>query len=220
MSRANVEFILRHEPPLADCEKRWVVNRIVDRGEEQAIIDLLDRHGQSYLHIPFVEAEYARIGWNISCFPDPAFLLSSLDSDPLPDRRLTTEARSRHDKNAYVMNNNGARNAALRAGRSVAKWVLPWDGNCFLTEAGWAEIRERCSGAALLQVFHRADGAHGRERRPAGAWLSAKRFRRAANPVPQRRARGIRPPLCVWPPAEGIAVLAPRGVGPMGPLAD
>lgn len=153
MSRANVEFILQHEPPLAGCEKRWVVNRIVDRGEEQAIIDLLDRHGQSYLHIPFVEAEYARIGWNISCFPDPAFLLSPVGSDEQPYQRLMTEARSRHDKNAYAMNNNGARNVALRAGRSVAKWVLPWDGNCFLTESGWAEIRDAVLARPYLKYF-------------------------------------------------------------------
>ena len=150
MSRANVEFILRHEPALADCEKRWIVNRIVDRGEEQAIIDLLARHGQTYLRIPFVEADYDRIGWNIACFRDPTFLLSAPDSD---ERHLRAEARSRHDKNAYVMNNNGARNFALRTGRGVAKWVLPWDGNCFLTESGWAEIRDAVLAQPYLKYF-------------------------------------------------------------------
>src|SRR5688572_26793463 len=92
MSRANVEFILRHEAALADCEKRWIVNRIVDRAEEQAIIDLLERHGQTYLRIPFVATEYERIGWNIACFPDPSVLLSS-------KRQPYAEARARHDKN-------------------------------------------------------------------------------------------------------------------------
>ena len=72
MSRANVEFILQHEPALADCEKRWIVNRIVDRAKEQAIIDLLERHGQIDLRIPFVEARLCRIGWNIACFVDPS----------------------------------------------------------------------------------------------------------------------------------------------------
>lgn len=38
------------------------------------------------------------------------------------------------------MNNNGARNAALRQGLLRAKWVLPWDGNCFLTHSAWNEI--------------------------------------------------------------------------------
>jgi hypothetical protein len=44
-----------------------------------------------------------------------------------------------------VMNNNGARNKALTEGRNLAKWVLPWDGNCFLTETAWQEI---CDGIA------------------------------------------------------------------------
>jgi hypothetical protein len=150
MSRANVEFILRHEAALADCEKRWIVNRIVDRAEEQAIVDLLERHRQTYLRIPFIEADYERIGWNIACFRDPMFLLSAPDSH---ERHLMAEARSRHDKNAYVMNNNGARNVALRTGRSVAKWVLPWDGNCFLTASGWAEIRDAVLAQPYLKYF-------------------------------------------------------------------
>jgi hypothetical protein len=149
MSRANVQFILEHEPALADCEKRWVVNRIVDQAEERAIIDLLDRHRQSYLHLPFVREDYARIGWDLDCFPDQRFLLNPPGARPSPDEPRQREARSRQAKNSYVMNNNGARNAALRAGRGIAKWVLPWDGNCFVTETAWAEIR----GAILAQPY-------------------------------------------------------------------
>ncbi|HEY3145994.1 MAG TPA: alginate lyase family protein, partial [Dongiaceae bacterium] len=142
MSRANVQFILQHEPPLADCEKRWVVNRIVDPAEERAIIELLERNQQPYLRLPFDRAEYARIEWDLDCFHDPQFLLELPDKAiPLSNHALLKEVRIRRNKNAYVMNNNGARNAALRTGRGVAKWVLPWDGNCFLTETGWAEIR-------------------------------------------------------------------------------
>ncbi|HEV8389202.1 MAG TPA: alginate lyase family protein [Dongiaceae bacterium] len=151
-SRANVQFILQHEPPLADCEKRWVVNRIVDPAEERAIIDLLDRHQQSYLHLPFVQAEYARIGWDLDCFTEPQFLLAPPSPDS-PDHHSLTEARSRHSKNAYVMNNNGARNAALRAGRGIAKWVLPWDGNCFVTGPAWAEIRAAVLAQPYLKYF-------------------------------------------------------------------
>jgi hypothetical protein len=40
------------------------------------------------------------------------------------------------------MNNNGARNVALRDGRSRAKWVLPWDGNCFITQGAWKLISD------------------------------------------------------------------------------
>ena len=47
-SRRNIEFILDNEPDLPKCEKRWVVNRIVDQSEERAICDLLEAHGQPY----------------------------------------------------------------------------------------------------------------------------------------------------------------------------
>ena len=39
-SRENVSWILEHEPELPGCEKRWVVNRIVDPSEEEAILRL------------------------------------------------------------------------------------------------------------------------------------------------------------------------------------
>ena len=152
MSRANVQFILEHEPALVDCEKRWIVNRIVDPAEERAIIALLEQHGQSYIRLPFVAEHYARIGWDLDCFANQVPLLSH---NPLSssDINVLREARMRNSKNAYVMNNNGARNVALRAGRAVAKWVLPWDGNCFLTEAGWAEIRTGVLAQPYLKYF-------------------------------------------------------------------
>lgn len=156
MSRANVQFILEREPALADCEKRWVVNRIVDRAEERAIIDLLERHGQSYIHLPFVQEDYARIGWDLDCFADQRFLLELHPATSAGDPKLLDllkEARTRHSKNAYVMNNNGARNVALRAGKGVAKWVLPWDGNCFLTEAAWAGIRAGVLAQPYFKYF-------------------------------------------------------------------
>lgn len=153
MSRANVQFILQHEPALADCDKRWVVNRIVDPAEEQAIIELLEEHRQGYIHLPFVQEDYARIGWDLDCFLDPQFLLAPPAGDSAPDYDLMREARSRHSKNAYVMNNNGARNTALRAGRGIAKWVLPWDGNCFVTETAWAEIRAAILAQPYLKYF-------------------------------------------------------------------
>jgi hypothetical protein len=51
------------------------------------------------------------------------------------------------------MNNNGARNAALANGRSIAKWVLPWDGNCFLTSEAWDDIVEAVRSRPYLKYF-------------------------------------------------------------------
>jgi hypothetical protein len=78
------------------------------------------------------------------------------------------QAHLRRFKNNYVINNNGARNAALRDGKGRAKWVLPWDGNCFLTAQAWSEIVTAGPRPALPEILCRADGANHRQRRPSG----------------------------------------------------
>jgi hypothetical protein len=63
------------------------------------------------------------------------------------------QAHLRRFKNNYVINNNGARNAALRDGKGRAKWVLPWDGNCFLTAQAWSEIVTAVRARPYLKYF-------------------------------------------------------------------
>jgi hypothetical protein len=141
-SLENVRFILQHEPTLAGCERRWVLNRITDDEQEAAIIELLEQHHQPYLRIPFEEQAYRRIGWRFQDFERPGVTYGkALDDLPEPAQRVALD-HIYHDKNRYVMNNNGARNAALRDGRGRANWILPWDGNCFLTAEAWDEFRE------------------------------------------------------------------------------
>lgn len=152
-SRQNVRFILENEPDLEDCEKHWVLNRIFDADERQAIIDLLEQHGQKYFEIPFDAAVFSQIDWDYSAYPEPGFLSSEtfheLES-PEQERALTAAYRL---KNIYLMNNNGARNAALAEGRSRAKWVLPWDGNCFVTASAWEAVRSAVRAAPHLPYF-------------------------------------------------------------------
>jgi hypothetical protein len=150
---ANLRFMLDHEPTLEGCEKRWVVNRIVDPGQEAAIIALLEERGQSYLRIPFDLAEYGRIGWDLHSFPDDAFFLRGRYARMGAYDQARAQAHVRRHKNNYVINNNGARNAALRDGKGRAKWVLPWDGNCFVTERAWAEIVEGVCARPYLKYF-------------------------------------------------------------------
>src|SRR5690606_17962942 len=73
--------------------------------------------------------------------------------------RLGAAARERlwlalyRRKNAYAMNNNGARNLALADGRTSAKWILPWDGNCLVTPAAWGALRAAVSARPWLPYF-------------------------------------------------------------------
>ena len=140
-SRENLSFILANEPNLTGCEKRFVLNRIVDSEEEAAIIQLLEKHGRPYLRIPFSDKEYTQQPWDLEGLPEPGYTLSR-QYDELPeDFRARLYKRLYRHKNNYLINNNGARNTALADGRDRAKWVLPWDGNCFLTTEAWQEIR-------------------------------------------------------------------------------
>ncbi|MEJ6392669.1 alginate lyase family protein [Gymnodinialimonas sp. 2305UL16-5] len=150
---ANLKFILDHEPELARCEKRWVLNRIVDQAQEGQIIDMLKAHGQDYLRIPFDLEDYGAVAWDLHGFPDLAFFLRAKYEKMLPYDQMRAQAHARRLKNNYVMNNNGARNAALRDGKTRAKWVLPWDGNCFLTENAWTDIVDGVTSRSYLKYF-------------------------------------------------------------------
>lgn len=138
----NLQFQLDHEPDLPGCEKWWIVNRIFDPAAEEEILALLRARGANHVVLPFDPEVYRAIGHDDAMLPadpeDRAAFLAALD----PDARLRLEVARLRLKNLYVMNNNGARNAALDHGRARAKWVLPWDGNCFLTAAGWTCLRE------------------------------------------------------------------------------
>lgn len=151
-SLTNLEFLLENEPDLAHCEKRWVVNRIVDPAEEAAIISLLETRGQTYLHIPFVAQDYRNIGWDLASVPDGLLAEPALEEAPwrLRERAYVTICRLRND---YITNNNGARNVALADGRGRAKWVLPWDGNCFLTSGAWAAIADAVTSGGAQKYF-------------------------------------------------------------------
>lgn len=139
-SRKNLEFILSHEPSFEGCEKRFIVNRIVDHEEESQIISMLESASFQYIHIPFQLEEYQSLPWDVEGVPSEYLPTGKLFSRLSAAQQSRIWMRLYRHKNNYVMNNNGARNAALREGKVQAKWVLPWDGNCFLTAAAWKEI--------------------------------------------------------------------------------
>jgi hypothetical protein len=148
-----LQFVLENERELPGCEKRWLVNRFIDQEQERAVVTLLESHRQQYRVIPFVEEEYRRIGFDLDCFAEPDFFASARFKNLPTLTRARAVVAAYRLKNNYVMNNNGARNAALRDGRNHADWILPFDGNIFITEAGWEAIRRDVLSAAQLKYF-------------------------------------------------------------------
>ncbi|TIQ38608.1 MAG: hypothetical protein E5X48_01700 [Mesorhizobium sp.] len=137
----NVLFILDNESDFPDCEKAWIVNRIADPGEEARIIGLLKSRGQGFHRIPFDLDAYRQIPWNTDGLAANESRFSSAKNRPSGDNASRYETHVRRRKNLYVMNNNGARNAALAIARGRAKWLMPWDGNCYLTLPAFRQIR-------------------------------------------------------------------------------
>lgn len=152
-SRQNLKFILENEPNLPGCEKIFILNRIIEKSEERAIIRLLKKHKKEYLRIPFLLGEYKHTGLDVDCFPKPGYLASQeFESMSESVRQLAMTAVYRL-KNNYIMNNNGARNVALADGKDRAKWILPWDGNCFVTKSAWEQITKSVTSKAYLKYF-------------------------------------------------------------------
>ncbi|SFM05131.1 alginate lyase family protein [Methylorubrum salsuginis] len=149
----NLRFALENEPPLAGCTKIWILNRIVCRRVEAELIDLLEQHGRRYDRIPFDADAYRRVGWSLehtstTGYPgEPAW-------DGIPEyERQRIDDKTYEFKNLYLMNNNGARNHALTLGRSLARWVLPFDGNCFFTASAWERLRADVLAQPHLPYF-------------------------------------------------------------------
>ncbi|BBM03889.1 alginate lyase family protein [Microbulbifer sp. GL-2] len=140
-SRKNLKFILENEPKLLACEKRFVLNRIIDHDEEQRIIDMLEEAGVPYVRIPFEWNEYKQKKLDIEGVPLAYAPYSAQYNRLSKYSQAQIRMRLLRFKNNYVINNNGARNLALKDGRNRAKWILPWDGNCFLTASAWDAVR-------------------------------------------------------------------------------
>lgn len=136
----NLQFILTHESNFEDCHKHWILNRIACPDQVARLKELLEAHQQTYECIPYDPVAYQEIPRDYSCLPKPDYLQSKHFRALGKKAQIDAIAATYWKKNNYVMNNNGARNRALELGRSVAKWVLPWDGNCFLNDQAWRDL--------------------------------------------------------------------------------
>lgn len=153
-SLQNLQFILEHEPVLPGCEKRWLLNRIRQPERLSELTRLLEAHGYGYDVIPFEPQEFHAVPWDWSILPTPDFLATRAFLRLLNHQRQGWEIALYRGKNNYLMNNNGARNRALEIGRQRADWVLPWDGNCFLTASGWDALRRSIASNPETAYFH------------------------------------------------------------------
>lgn len=133
----NLKFLLENEVEFEGCLKIWILNRLVDKVKEDAIIRLLQMYRQRYEIIQFDEIFYMNTRFRYSDFPQHDYFYSEDVISASQGLRVAATNHMYHSKNLYAMNNNGARNFALLQGRQLAEWIFPFDGNCFLTQTSW-----------------------------------------------------------------------------------
>ena len=132
----NLAFTLEHEEQLPRLSKHWILNRIVDDTVLQRAINLLEHYNETYTTIPFVLSDYDEIAYRYDRVAD-----DQVGRVPLTEMM---DAAVTHEKVVYSININGARNAMIRYGKqhSNATYILPFDGNCFLTRAAWQKLQD------------------------------------------------------------------------------
>ena len=137
----QLHFLLEQEPEHPGLEKRWLLNRIADPAQRQALIELLEQHRQRWDEVPFEPQAYAACWTDVGVLPNDRHpwgarfnLLAAAEQAEV----LDYIARHKH---LYQLNRNGARNHAIQTALADAPWVFPWDGACFLSTAGWAALR-------------------------------------------------------------------------------
>jgi chondroitin synthase len=136
---SNLSYILEHEPDFEQVEKWFVINRIIDPKEKEQLINLLNTKKVKYLDISFNYNDFKNIGYDLNNLPDSEFWFKrKTDWDV-----ISSNTAVRVSKNRYLMNNNGARNFALRHGKKLYQWTMPWDGNCFLSDPHFRTLEKQ-----------------------------------------------------------------------------
>lgn len=107
------EFILRHEPAFEDCTKYWILNRLVDQAQQDALLALIRSHGQEAIVIPFDAQAHNDAFLDPSGIPEPFRVRQGQGSEATSAARVyKLEWLLRH-KSQVLVNINQARNLAL-----------------------------------------------------------------------------------------------------------
>ena len=126
----NLKYLLATEPKLERARKIFVLNRLEPKLESEVRRFIENDYGLETLAMPLDMSEYRPFQM------EDTYGLSKKLWDP-----YLTEKFSRMNARLYVMNNNGARNYALRQGLKRGwAWTLPFDGNCIFTTETWTQF--------------------------------------------------------------------------------
>ena len=139
---ANLQFILQYEPEHDTLQTHWLLNRIQDKTIHTQIEVLLKSYSQNYTIIDLDWETYANTRHNLQ-------VKIQKDIPPVPPvygewAQLEAVSAVHDDKIKAGIAINSVRNIMLKKGKeSGARWILPWDQNCFLNEAGFLDLKKQ-----------------------------------------------------------------------------
>lgn len=153
-----IEHILKHEPTFANCQRSWLLNRILDPSEKAEILQLLKGTGEEIIDLPFDAAAHYAAFLDASGLPLERRLFGEL-ANLSRHKPLELEWIVRHKSQALV-GINSARNHVLRIGRQRADWTLVLDGGVVFSAEGWAGfvsgVRENVTAKFAVIELRRA----------------------------------------------------------------
>lgn len=141
LSYKNLKYILENENEFPGVHKVFLVNRLVSQHQSEKIKKLLAFHGKLYFEIPFDAEEYVKI----PLIDESSSMGLSVDKKGGSRyEELCSRVASRVSRCAYLLNYIGAKNHSLQCSNNGGfQWVLPWDGNCFLSDSQFLSIKRR-----------------------------------------------------------------------------
>jgi len=133
----NLVRIFEEEESFDNVDKYYLLNRIANLKLYNRIKGYLDSKKANYLEIIFDLEEFSKTGYDLKNIPDPSIWFNEFDSW----NRLVMNTEIRESKNRYLINNNGARNFAIKHGKKKYKWIMPWDSSCFINKDEFNKLK-------------------------------------------------------------------------------
>ena len=130
----NLKFTLENEYPFENTNKIYILNRIYDKKKKRKIIELLEKLKIQYYDIKFELDEFLNI------YKDYKNLYN-LVSIKVNNANQKYFIQKMVKYNFYLINNNGARNYALKLGKSLKyKWIFIIDSNNYFIKNDFDNI--------------------------------------------------------------------------------
>uniref|UniRef100_A0A8J9X2D6 Alginate lyase domain-containing protein n=1 Tax=Phaeodactylum tricornutum TaxID=2850 RepID=A0A8J9X2D6_PHATR len=154
----SLDFVLAHEEKFQNTTTHWFLNRLIDLEVQEQVLRRLRKANETYTILPFDLRVYDKIGYAWERISNDGIHNRAAPGSSQSDieyTRLRLEEEIQHEKLLYVSNVNGVRRAMLEYGRkhTHAQYILPWDGNCFMTRNAWSAIQSSLSMHPSAKYF-------------------------------------------------------------------